>query len=141
SHLGIKPTDLDGALEVFDCAPNFTDDAQAARLREQLTAIKPGVVFVDTLARVTAGADENSGKDMGKVLEHCAAIRKATGALVIIIHHSGKDQARGARGWSGMRAAVDFEIEVSKAAEGLRIANTSKEKDGPDNEDFGFRLE
>jgi len=52
-----------------------------------------------------SGGDENSGKDMGRVIAHCKAFHKATGALVLLIHHSGKDDTKGARGWSGTRGA------------------------------------
>jgi hypothetical protein len=138
AHLGVKLAELQ--LGVFNCAPNFTDDAQAAKLKEQLMALKPGVVFVDTLARVAPGADENSGKDMGKVLDYCKAVRETTGALVLIIHHSGKNAALGARGWSGIKAACDVEIEVSRAGPAARVASLSKQKDGADGEDFGFQL-
>jgi hypothetical protein len=31
---------------------------------------------------------------------------------VIIIHRAGKDASRGARAWSGLLAALDFELEV-----------------------------
>jgi archaellum biogenesis ATPase FlaH len=137
-HLGVTLTDLQ--LWVFGCAPNFVDDAQAAKLKEQLAALKPDAVFVDTLARVSAGADENSGKDMGKVLEHCKAIQEKSGALVLIIHHSGKNAALGARGWSGIKAACDVEIEVSKDGRTTRVAELSKQKDGADGEKFGFHL-
>jgi RecA-family ATPase len=43
------------------------------------------------MSAVTPGANENSGEDVGKLIEHCKLLNKKTGALVILIHHSGKD--------------------------------------------------
>jgi hypothetical protein len=69
-------------------------------------------VIIDTMARAMAGGDENSGKDMGLAVATIDAVRAETGAHVCIIHHCGKDAARGARGHSCLRAAIDTEIEV-----------------------------
>ena len=104
---------------------------------------KFAVIIGDTLARISAGANENSGEDMGVVLQHADAIRSATGATFLWIHHTGKDQARGMRGWSGMRAAIDTEIEITvDEATGLRSAEITKQRDLPGKGDrLGFRLE
>jgi hypothetical protein len=51
---------------------------------------------------------------MGMLVHHADKIRHATGAHVNFVHHSGKDRARGARGHSSLRAAVDTEIEVHR---------------------------
>lgn len=98
------------------------------------------VVVLDTLAQTTPGANENSSEDMGKVMSHCKSLRKATGALIILIHHTGKDETRGARGWSGMKAAMDAEIEI-KRINGKRIATITKQKDGEEGAVFAFTLE
>ena len=76
--------------------------------------VKIGLVIFDTLARISAGANENSN-DMGKVMERCDAISLSVSATIGVIHHSGKDSLKGARGWSGMRAHIDTEIEVSQS--------------------------
>lgn len=103
---------------------------------------KVSMIFGDTLARLVAGANENSGEDMGVVVRNVDIIRNATGAAFVLIHHSGKDAARGARGWSGLRAATDTEIEVtSDEATGVRTAEITKQRDLPGKGDrIGFRL-
>jgi hypothetical protein len=80
---------------------------------------------------------------MGVVLNNADAIRASTGATFLWIHHCGKDQARGMRGWSGMRAAIDTEIEVTvDEVTGLRTAEVTKQRDLPGKgERIGFRLE
>lgn len=110
---------------------------------EKLHGAKAVLIIADTLARISAGANENSGEDMGVVLKHADTIRAATGATFLWIHHCGKDQARGMRGWSGTRAAIDTEIEVtSDEATGLRTAEITKQRDLPGKGDrVGFRLD
>jgi hypothetical protein len=100
------------------------------------------LVIIDTLARAMAGGDENSGKDMGEAVETIDAVRALTGAHVMLIHHSGKDAARGARGHSCLRAAIDTEIEVIHPdGEKYRTATILKQRDLGTNPPLVFSLE
>jgi len=108
---------------------------------EQQTGQRAVLVIGDTLARMTAGANENSGEDMGLVVGRFDLIRLRTGAHFLLIHHSGKDAAKGARGHSSLRAAVDTEIEVTATDEG-RCAEVTKQRDlATKGERIGFQLE
>ncbi|GAA0755192.1 hypothetical protein FHS52_000003 [Erythromicrobium ramosum] len=80
-----------------------------------LTDTKPALIVVDTLARSIGEGDENTAKDTAMFVRNCDLMRELTGANVLIIHHTGKDEDRGARGSSALRAAVDTEILVSSA--------------------------
>lgn len=72
------------------------------------------LIVIDTLSRAMSGGDENSSTDMGGIVKSFDAIREVTGAHLMVIHHSGKDRAKGARGHSLLRAATDTEIEVER---------------------------
>lgn len=125
-------------LEIIPDSPNLLKGDEALALAR---AIGPAdVVVVDTFAQVTPGGNENAGEDMGKALKNCAGIHRATGAVVLLVHHSGKDASKGARGWSGIKAAADAELEVTKSAAG-RAMRTSKMKDGEDDLVWGFALD
>lgn len=97
------------------------------------------LIVIDTLAQSTPGANENSGEDMGKALAHCRRLHQATGALILLVHHSGKDAAKGARGWSGLKAAADAEIEVLRDGD-HRSIRLSKLKDGSEGQELPFKL-
>lgn len=73
---------------------------------------KPALIVVDTLARSIGEGDENTAKDTAMFVRNCDLMREMTGAHVMIIHHTGKEEDRGARGSSALRAAVDTEILV-----------------------------
>lgn len=77
----------------------------------------PALVVVDTLARSMGIGDENTAKDAAMFVKNCDLIREATGAHVMVVHHTGKDEDRGARGSSALRAAVDTEINVTSEGE------------------------
>jgi len=127
-------------LALLTEAPNLAGDADADEL---IFAIEEAggadIVVIDTLAATTPGADENGGKDMGPVLARCKAIRKATGAMVLLVAHAGKDTTRGVRGWSGIKCATDVEIEVARSGDD-RVATVTKLKGGREGEEFGFKL-
>lgn len=133
---GISLKDID--LFVIPNTPNLLLKADALELAKAMG--KASIVVVDTLAQTTPGGDENGGKDMGMALAHCKGLHRATGGLVILIHHAGKDATKGARGWSGLRAAADAEFEVLRLPNG-RVLRTSKQKDGEDDAMWGFDLD
>ncbi len=99
------------------------------------------LVVVDTLARAISGGNENSPEDMGAFIRNMDRIRDETGAHVMVVHHGGKDQTRGARGHSSLKAAADTEIEVRKSDVGQRIAKVTKQKDGVEGQEFAFELQ
>ena len=82
-------------------------------LAQLLPDAEIALIVVDTLARTIGDGDENSAKDMSVFIQNLDAIRELTGAHVLVIHHSGKDADRGARGSSALRAAVDTELSIS----------------------------
>jgi hypothetical protein len=98
------------------------------------------LVVIDTLAQAMAGGDENSAVDMGRALAACKLIHQATGATVLLVHHCGKEAAKGARGWSGLRAAADAELEVVRKAD-ARTIRLTKQKDGDDSGAYPFALD
>lgn len=108
---------------------------------EQERSQKARLIVGDTLARLSAGANENSGQDMGRVVARIDRIRDECKAHFLMIHHSGKNEAFGARGWSGIRAAVDTEVEITEGASG-RCAEITKQRDlASKGERIGFQLE
>lgn len=94
----------------------------------QNRAPDPALIVVDTLARCMVGGDENGTKDMGLFTASADRLRKATGATVLIIHHTGKDPGRGERGNSSLRAACDTMISLT-ADDGLISLECDKQKD------------
>ncbi|MCZ8170585.1 MAG: AAA family ATPase, partial [Brevundimonas sp.] len=114
-------------------------------IKEVLASVRAAdgfdVVIIDTFAQVTPGANENAAEDMGRALSNLRALAGATQAMPILVHHAGKDASKGARGWSGLKAAADVQIEVIRRDNGIREIHVEKLKDGEDGARFGFELE
>jgi hypothetical protein len=127
-----------------DGPPNLRDPKS---VRQFIARVKRAggadVVFFDTLAQVVAGANENSGEDMGVVIGHVKDLARELNALVLLVHHAGKDDSREERGWSGMPAAMDVSIKVLRGtgqASDRRTAEMKKVKDDEDGLVFPFAL-
>ncbi len=124
---------------LLDAAPNFRSRDDVTQVAKSVAALGPvRLVIVDTWARVLAG-DENSAQDVGEAVDLSARLHRATGATIVVIHHTGKDSTRGARGSTALLGACDCEIEVSRCGDD-REAQVTKLKNGSDGERFGFRL-
>ncbi len=87
------------------------------------------LIIVDTLARNMGAGDENSTKDMNEFVRQCDKLRDETGAHVMIIHHTGKEEGRGARGSSALKAAIDTEIAITQD-NGVIKSEIMKQRDG-----------
>lgn len=99
------------------------------------------LIVVDTLSRALAGGNENDSAEMGALVACIDLIREETGACVLLVHHSGKDAAKGARGHSLLRAAIDTEIEVKADDTGTRTATVCKQREMENGGRFGFQLD
>jgi len=134
----IAPAEI--PLKMLGGAPNLMLHKVAAGLAAALIMCGPlSVVFVDTYARVMGGGNENEAKDTNTIVANCALIHELTGALVVLIHHSGKDAAKGARGSGALKAAADVELEVVRLKD-YRALTVSKMKDADDGGEYHFKL-
>lgn len=97
------------------------------------------LIVIDTLARSFQG-EENSATDMGDFVSACDHIREVTGATILVVHHSGKDAEKGARGSSALRAACDFEFRVVSPGKKLTKLICTKAKDSDPFDDINFKL-
>ena len=99
------------------------------------------LIVIDTLAVTFAGGNENSPDDMGAYVSNILAIREQTSAAVLLIHHSGKDEAKGMRGHSALLGALDAELAIDGAGGQERILRTGKVREGEGFSDlFAFKL-
>lgn len=139
-NAGIRESELDGQFTIICQAPNLLDDNYVLALIKGIG--HADLIIMDTLASVMAGGNENTGESMGKVIDSAKRIAMETGSVVLLIHHSGKNQAAGARGWSGMRAGVDAEFCITQDKDGkTRVIEATKIKNGVQGEKFAFMLQ
>ena len=123
-------------------APNIGDDDEVSALIAAIKALlEPlAILFLDTKAQVTPGVDENSSEMAGPI-RNSQRIARETGAMVVWVDHTGKDESRGSRGWSGVPAAMDVTLYVTRNGED-RAMVIEKTKDGDgEGKEYNFKLE
>jgi len=125
---------------VTDMLSLFSSEAEIFAEAVIEAGLSEGVIVIDTLAQSAPGSDENSSAHMGTIISNAQLLQRMTNGLVILIHHTGKDTSRGARGHSSLFAALDAAVEVKRTQSGLEWHST-KVKDGASGTVTPFRLE
>lgn len=103
-----------------------------------IAEIQPALVVVDTQARVTVGMEENSNTEMGVLVERVEALRRASGACILTIHHTGRSGEH-MRGAIAIDGAATTTIKVEKDEDIVNLTCT-KQKDAPEFDAFRLRL-
>ncbi|WOE67655.1 helicase RepA family protein [Aeromonas allosaccharophila] len=106
------------------------------------TGMPVRLIVIDTLARCFTG-NENAAEDMGAFIAGCDQIKVKSGATILIVHHTGKDIDRGAKGAYSFKAALDNEYFVTKDEDKKNLSSRlvcTKSKDGNDELDISIGL-
>jgi hypothetical protein len=101
---------------------------EASALAAWCREIGAVMVVIDTYARSTLGLDENKNNEAGLAIDGLDTIRRATGAAVGIVHHTGHTGGRG-RGASALYGAMDTVIAIEGDTTQVTMT-TSPEKGG-----------
>lgn len=129
------------ALDLLDPQGDTFRVIEAAKAAAERLCVPVGLIVIDTLSRAMAGGNENASEDMGAFVKNVDLIRQALPCHCAIVHHSGKDAARGARGHSLLRAATDTEIEVSRElGTKVSVARVTKQRELDLGDEFAFEL-
>jgi hypothetical protein len=104
----------------------------AALVRDYTTRLEepPVMVILDTLSQTADGArSQDDATEMARYMAAMDTIRDATGAFVLVLHHPGKSEGRGARGSSALAGNVDTLIELAVDGD-VSTAKCEKQRGG-----------
>lgn len=119
AHLEADQEAIDRNLHILPKAVHLLEQKEADMLVNTAEYLSQNgdeplrLVIIDTWARAMVGGDENSAKDAGLAIEVCERIRHATGATVLVVHHTGAEGTR-ERGSTALRGASDTSILMVK---------------------------
>lgn len=131
-----SPSDDQTAINLLNRSVPLNHKVAVSRVIETIKGVEARFVIFDTLARCAPGIDENTSKDIGGIIQAVDAIRNETDATVMLVHHSGKDPGKGARGSNALLAAADTEIQCHNG----RLKNT-KQRSAEEATPVRFTLE
>jgi AAA domain len=146
-HLGLDGQDIPFALIKIRADFRVKETAQrvAANVKAMIAHFgfqKPNpVIFVDTFqAALGPGGNDCNPEHVTMLIENVKDELIGIGCTVVVVHHTGKDAAKGSRGWSGLLGALDFELEIDRKKD-ARFMYLSKQRDGSDEQPaFCYRL-
>lgn len=120
-----------------------TDELGWEVLIETCRQLEPVMIVLDTQARITVGLNENTS-EMSVLIDAVRRMRAATGACVLVVHHTGRN-GQDARGHSSLDGAQDSEIKVVRP-EGPERRNLTaqivfdKQKDSSESIEFYIKM-
>lgn len=86
------------------------------KLLEECIDSRPGVVFIDSESAVSIGAKENDNDEMTRLfVEGFRPLARESGAAVVVLHHTTKDNFGKPRGASSIRNQADQVISLIQA--------------------------
>ncbi len=137
----VDPASLANSLLILDRPVNLLDPEESTAFVFDIVSDRPTprLVVLDTLAQLMTGGDENTGRDMSRVLAIANRIRTDTGACVLLIHHTGHDRSR-ERGHTSLRGAADTAMKITKDGD-LVTLECDKQRDCERFAPLRFRLE
>ena len=124
---------------IKDRVPFYTDTDAWECVKADLSELKakPALIVIDTLTRLITGMDENSAKDASMITNFMESLSRYYECFVLAVHHTGKDQSKGARGSSAFYANMDTVINTK-----LKLGGTSlqvkKQKDADVGDDIHY---
>jgi len=142
-HKQHKLETISDNITVFDGAVNLNDEQTRNSFIDEIKQLsqQPGIIVFDTLARCFGGKEENANSDMSAFVGACDEIGQTIGSKIIIVHHSGKDSRKGARGGSSLPAAVDTEICIEALTKGIAKLSITKQKNFDPGEPLSFKMQ
>ncbi len=124
----------------------FSKEGDTQKLIDEINAWKPvmsqplKMVVIDTFSKATAGADENSGKDVSIIMENVDRISAECGVHVMVVHHLNADGKK-LRGHTSLYADVDQVLLVTNdETTKVRTLTLAKQKDDEDGVKIDFSL-
>jgi hypothetical protein len=139
-HFLLMETGLDLSSPSHDDIDAVIEAAHEAQMQD---GMQIGMLVIDTLARNFGGGDPDKSGDMSVFVEACGRFARAFDAVVVAVHHPGKDEARGPRNSYALTAGVDAQIiiKADKADGDMRLVEVEKQRDGKVEIAESFRLD
>ena len=141
-EIGWQTKISDEWLNILPIPVNLTNHSDVNNLSAFIDWGAYSFVILDTLARCMVGADGNSAKDGGIVVDAMTRLLARTpgGRGVILgVHHAGKD-GKTMRGSSAFESGVDTVYFTSRDEQVVSMTRT-KRKDGPEHDHHLLELD
>lgn len=127
----------------YTCLNGFVlsgQDAEisASAIADLVRAVGAKLVIIDALTDIALGLDENDAAQMAQVMKPLRMVVEATGAAVIVLHHTNK--SGGTRGSTNIPALADLSMVLTRPERNEPVINFKSDK-ARDVAEFEFAAE
>ncbi len=141
---GITTEALAGKWITVGRTINLSDPQDVDAVIEAHSDFRPDILPTDTLATAIPGLNENDASTASKLTGNTPVgkLRRTFDAALPFVHHTGKDESKGARGSSAFLGNADWawEIKEGKGQDTVELL-VEKMKDGPAKFSVFYRIE
>jgi RecA-family ATPase len=102
---------------VVPMTPQLLERHSVEAFNEVVKKYEPKLVVIDTFARAAVGGDENSAKDVGRVISVLDTIYRVHDCSSVVVHHSTKGEGTS-------EAAEQYEVQLMRHGRSLQITLT-----------------
>ena len=137
-----RAVSVDKEFEIIRRPVNIYDEQHVQQFCDFVKRRGFQFIAIDTLARCSGGADENSTQDMNAIVESAYEILGSTidgNGCVLIVHHTGKNGGP-PRGSSALWNGVDTAYASKRDGGGMITVECEKLKDGPTGDKLHLKL-
>ena len=136
--LKITKSGFNNNLKIWNKPINIDDKDSMETFKILIQELNPALVIFDTFASLVSGkTDENSPSAVGQALRLIKETCRNGKTSSLIVHHFGKDAAKGFRGASNFINDMDFCFEMKREANSMNTTlSCIKMKDGESSEDI-----
>jgi hypothetical protein len=112
---------------------DFPAFASAIRARAGDRPVR--LIVLDTYSACMSGADENKPQDVTRFIEHLREwLKLFPQAAVLVLAHTGKDEARGTRGSSALEAGTDTVLYLKRTGDHAEL-RVARQRSAPEREE------
>jgi AAA domain-containing protein len=122
-------------------APQLASEGDVRQLIADVRAQIPeptSLVIIDTMARCFVGGEENSAKDVGRLIAGADHLAKELKCTVLLVHHTTKS-GESERGSSALRGAPETMISLDSVGDDITVT-CEKQKNAPPFGRFALQL-
>jgi len=116
------------------------DEDHIKALSRHLAEQKPEFIVFDTMASCFGDGDENTARDVGRMVTAIRNLQKIVPATVLLLHHTVKSSGDVERGSNALRGAADTMILQKKDSNGRITLTNKKQKDHEPFENISLKL-
>jgi hypothetical protein len=134
------------SLAIIDTPVNLRDPASIDALTEDVAETSDALglpvklIILDTIARCSGNANINAPGEMSELVDGLERLKTKTGAVVLGVHHEGKEASRGMMGATTLKGAIDAEFKVTSDGQIVTVEGGKTKDDAPADLSFETRV-